>query len=186
MTEIIDDPAPADRLGDLARIAAGDEAAICELLETLVTDRVLQPAIRRYLFNEDDVAMVEQQTLVVVAFKLDRWSGRGAFSPWVRQVAANEAKTLIRSRDRSGRRSVHCRVTSGHRRAASSSPTRVRVPRHKRHSWHRRGNSEDESPSRPPGLGRRTDCDRRKRSGLTSLGQPLLPPSAQGIASATP
>lgn len=90
----------AARLTDLATRAPTDPAALDQLLELLVGERVLQPVIRRYLFAEDDVAMVEQQALLAVAFKLDRWSGRGGFAPWIRQVAANEAKTLIRSRDR--------------------------------------------------------------------------------------
>lgn len=81
-------------------MAKQDESAMRDLLDVLMRERLVQPAIRRYLFNEDDVAMVEQQTLVVVAFKLAQWSGQGDFQPWVRQVAANEAKTLIRSRER--------------------------------------------------------------------------------------
>jgi len=87
-------------LDDLAFAAQANDAALSELLAAIIRDRVAQPAIRRYLFNEDDVDVVEQQVLVGVAFKLDQWSGTGAFSGWVRQIAANEAKDLIRSRER--------------------------------------------------------------------------------------
>lgn len=80
--------------------ATGDAEAMHRLLRHLIDNRTLQPPIRRYLFNEDDVSMVEQQTLVAIAFKIDQWSRRGDFAPWARQIAANEAKTLIRSRDR--------------------------------------------------------------------------------------
>lgn len=89
-----------DPLTSLAERALDDETAMSELLSRLLRDGEIQPPIRRYLFNEDDVAMAEQQTLVAVAFKLGQWSRRGAFGPWVRQVAANEAKTLIRARAR--------------------------------------------------------------------------------------
>lgn len=91
---------PVDSLTLLAERAVDDQVAMSELLARLLRDGEVQPPIRRYLFNEDDVAMAEQQTLVAVAFKLGQWSGRGAFGPWVRQVAANEAKTLIRARSR--------------------------------------------------------------------------------------
>ncbi|MEM7273281.1 MAG: RNA polymerase sigma factor [Actinomycetota bacterium] len=96
----MNDRGRADDLTALATEARTDPAAMGRLLDRLVAERTLQGVIRRYVFNEDDVAMVEQQTLLVVAFKLDRWSGRGDFGPWIRQAAANEAKMLIRSRER--------------------------------------------------------------------------------------
>ncbi len=89
-----------DDLTGLARRAANNPLAMDELLDRLLRERILQPPIRRYLFAEDDVDIVEQQTLVAVAFKIGQWSGTSAFGSWVRQIAANEAKDLIRSRDR--------------------------------------------------------------------------------------
>ena len=92
--------AEPDELSQLAQRARQDQQAMDELLARLLAERILQPPIRRYLFAEDDVDVVEQQALVAVAFKIDQWSGTGAFGSWVRQIAANEAKDLIRSRDR--------------------------------------------------------------------------------------
>lgn len=90
----------SDPLTAKAVDATKDAAAMHGLLQHLLSNQTLQPPIRRYLFNEDDVSMAEQQALVAIAFKIDQWSQRGDFAPWARQIAANEAKTLIRSRDR--------------------------------------------------------------------------------------
>ncbi len=117
-----------DVLTSLAERAMDDRAAMSDLLSRLLRDGVIQPPIRRYLFNEDDVALAEQQTLVAVAFKLGQWSGRGAFGPWVRQVAANEAKTLIRSRER--RRAYEDEAATG---GAASNRTAAFVERMSSH-----------------------------------------------------
>ena len=86
-------------LGLATAARAGDARAKDELLAAVISERLLQPPIRRYLFSADDVEQAEQLSLVAISFKLDQWSGE-SFSAWARQLAANEAKMIIRSRVR--------------------------------------------------------------------------------------
>lgn len=97
MTEPLDDVA----LTDLARAAQrGDVGALDRFLGALVAGQQLRPPIRRFLFADDDVQLAEQQALVALASKLDTWQGGESVMGWARQIAANEAKMVIRSRER--------------------------------------------------------------------------------------
>lgn len=105
-----DEHADVDTLTTLALRARSSEhqsgtdahggPALDALLRAVIDDKTLRPTIRRFLFSEDDVATAEQQALVAIAFNLASWSGDGDITPWFRQVAANEAKMIIRARDR--------------------------------------------------------------------------------------
>lgn len=77
----------------------GDRAKLEELLRALLAGGLLRPPIRRYLFAEDDVQLAEQQALVAISTKLDSWRG-DSLTSWANQIAANEAKMVIRSRER--------------------------------------------------------------------------------------
>ncbi len=92
----------ARRVVDAGEAPEGTERrnAMDDLLSALIERRTLRPAIRRFLFSEPDVASAEQQALVAISFGLDSWSGEGDITPWLRQIAVNEAKMIIRGRER--------------------------------------------------------------------------------------
>ncbi len=94
------DPRGAEVLERLARSGADDPHALDALLAALAANGVARPAIRRYLLDDHDVADAEQATLAVVGLRLGDWERRSRFTSWLHQVAANEAKMLIRARDR--------------------------------------------------------------------------------------
>ncbi len=97
MTDPLDDAA----LTALARSAqGGDDDALHAFLRALMNGGQLRPPIRRFLFADDDVQLAEQQALVAVSTKLNSWSGGESVMGWARQIAANEAKMVIRSRER--------------------------------------------------------------------------------------
>ena len=102
-----------DELTELARSVReqDDDGARDALLRAIVSEGLLQPPIRRFLFDENDVSVAEQQALVAVSRSLGQWSGSGSVVPWLRQIAANEAKMLIRSRDR--RRTYETAASNG-------------------------------------------------------------------------
>lgn len=86
---------------ELARAAkSGNATALEDLLRTLLDQKLLRPPVRRFLFDDDDVQLAEQQALVAISTKLSSWSETGEFLGWARQIAANEAKMIIRGRDR--------------------------------------------------------------------------------------
>ena len=88
-------------MSELAHLAqAGDSDALDALLRALMKGKKLRPPIRRFLFTEDDVQLAEQQALVAISQKLDSWHNDESVMPWCRQIAANEARMLIRSRSR--------------------------------------------------------------------------------------
>ncbi len=101
-----DDPADLTRLARHVLVASSDPAdddrrgALDALLSAIIDGKTLHPPIRRFLFGEDDVANAEQQALVAISFNLDSWSQEGEIAPWLRQIAANEAKMIIRARER--------------------------------------------------------------------------------------
>ncbi len=78
----------------------GDSDALNDLLRHFIDAGLLRPPIRRFLFAEEDVQLAEQQALVAIATKLDSWRGGNGILAWARQIAANEAKMLIRARER--------------------------------------------------------------------------------------
>ncbi len=78
-----------------------------DLLLTLLREhRVLHPPIRRYLMADDDIDAAEQQALVSIAYGAPSYSGTGSARSWMNQIAANEAKMLIRSRERHASRAA--------------------------------------------------------------------------------
>lgn len=84
----------------LAAAAASHSVCLDEVLRLVRADGIVVPPIRRYLIAEDDVDMAEQQALVAIALGISSYSGTGSAEAWMRQIAANEAKMLIRSRAR--------------------------------------------------------------------------------------
>lgn len=84
----------------LTSAAAEHHRCLDEVLRLVRADRIVVPPIRRYLIAEDDVDMAEQQTLVAIAVGIGSYSGTGSAEAWMRQIAANESKMLIRSRAR--------------------------------------------------------------------------------------
>jgi len=95
--------APLDdsELTRLARDAqGGDAAALDRLLAGLIEGGHLRVPIRRFLFADDDVQLAEQQALVSLSTNLASWRGGDSVMGWARQIAANEAKMVIRARER--------------------------------------------------------------------------------------
>lgn len=91
---------------DALTASAQNRHCLDVLLAVLRDHRVLHPPIRRYLMTDDDIDGAEQQALVSIAFKVETYSGAGAALSWMNQIAANEAKMLIRSRDRHSSRAA--------------------------------------------------------------------------------
>ncbi len=83
----------------LVGAAAGSPECLDELLRLVREHGMVMPPIRRYLIAEDDVDAAEQQSLVAIAVGIGSYAGGNAES-WMKQIAANEAKMLIRSRAR--------------------------------------------------------------------------------------
>ncbi len=99
LTRAFDDDRPATL--QALTVAAATNAACLNTLLALVRDhKIVIPPIRRYLIAEDDVDAAEQQTLVSIANGCGSYSGTGSAESWMKQIAANEAKMLIRSRAR--------------------------------------------------------------------------------------
>lgn len=87
-------------LDTLAQAASTDTAALDALLCLIDRHGLSRPALRRILIAIDDVADAEQSTLAVVATKVGQYHGSARFTTWLHQVASNEAKMLIRARER--------------------------------------------------------------------------------------
>jgi len=97
----VSEPLDDEALTDLARLAQdGDAAALDRLLAALIHGGQLRVPIRRFLFADDDVQLAEQQALVSLSTNLGSWSGGPSVMGWARQIAANEAKMVIRARER--------------------------------------------------------------------------------------
>jgi RNA polymerase sigma-70 factor, ECF subfamily len=94
------DPQAHVLLGELAARAVGEPAAMDVLLALIVQHGLSRGAIRRMLIDEHDIADAEQATLAVVALRVDTYEQRARFTTWLHEVAANEARMLIRSRSR--------------------------------------------------------------------------------------
>lgn len=84
----------------MLRAAPGAPPCLDLLLEILRRHRLLHPPIRRYLLADDDVDAAEQQALVAIAYGAHSYRGTSSARSWMNQIAANEAKMLIRSRER--------------------------------------------------------------------------------------
>lgn len=87
-------------LDALASAAAASPHALEALITVLQTNRVAQPAIRRFIIDADDIDDIEQATMAQVALKVEQFDGRSKFATWVFTVAGNEAKMMLRSRQR--------------------------------------------------------------------------------------
>ena len=83
-----------------ARRAATEPAALELLLAVIDEHGIARPALRRYLIDGDDLADAEQAALAVVGVKIDQFAGTSRFTTWLHQVASNEARMLIRARER--------------------------------------------------------------------------------------
>ncbi len=93
------DPQGHELLDSLA--AAAHQPDALALLLRLVDDHQLsRPAIRRVLIDETDVADAEQATLAVVGLRVGSFEGRARFTTWLHQIALNESRMLVRSRER--------------------------------------------------------------------------------------
>ncbi len=86
--------------------SASSQYCLDLLLSLLREHRVLHPPIRRYLMTDDDIDGAEQQALVAIAYGVGSYTGSGAALSWMNQIAANEAKMLIRSRERHASRAA--------------------------------------------------------------------------------
>lgn len=89
-----------------SRYGTGSEHCLDLLLSLLREHRILHPPIRRYLMTDDDVDSAEQQALVAIAYAVSSYRGSGSALSWMNQIAANEAKMLIRSRQRHASRAA--------------------------------------------------------------------------------
>lgn len=70
------------------------------VLRTVEQHRLARPALHRLLIDTDDIEDAEQATLVAVGLRLDQFAATSRFTTWLHQIATNEAKMLIRSRER--------------------------------------------------------------------------------------
>lgn len=86
--------------------ASGSQRCLDVLLALLRKHRLLHPPIRRYLMTDDDIDGAEQQALVAIAYGVSSYRGTGSALSWMNQIAANEAKMLIRSRERHASRAA--------------------------------------------------------------------------------
>lgn len=92
--------AAEDLLDELAGRAPLEPAALDVLLELVDRHGLARPAIRTLLITDADVDDVQQAVLAVIALRIRQFEGRSRFSTWLHRVAVNEAKMLIRSRQR--------------------------------------------------------------------------------------
>jgi RNA polymerase sigma-70 factor (ECF subfamily) len=78
-----------------ARAAAGDEAALAEILQAV------RPQVRRrvakFLPCREDAEEAVQDTLMTVATKIHTFKGTGSFAGWLTVVATNCARQTYRS-----------------------------------------------------------------------------------------
>lgn len=90
-------PIADDRYDAVAlRAREGDTAALDELLVLIDAEGLAGVAVRRVLLNQQAVADVCQDVLVVVAESIGKWDGRGRFTTWLWSVARNKAVDHLR------------------------------------------------------------------------------------------
>jgi RNA polymerase sigma-70 factor (ECF subfamily) len=79
----------------VARLQAGDEAAVQELAERY-RPRISQLAMR-YMKNREDAEEVTQDVLVKVCRKIGAFRGDSAFSSWIYRITFNTAMSRLRT-----------------------------------------------------------------------------------------
>jgi RNA polymerase sigma-70 factor (ECF subfamily) len=79
----------------LARLQAGDERAVDELVDTFGT-RIYQLAFR-YLRNKEDAEEVAQDVLYKVYRKVGAFRGDAALSSWIYRITFNTAMSRLRT-----------------------------------------------------------------------------------------
>ncbi|MEE8600793.1 sigma-70 family RNA polymerase sigma factor [Euzebya tangerina] len=94
------DPKGKQLLDALAAAAGTSPHALAALLMTLDRHRVARPALHRVLIAPTDIDEAEQATLAAVALGIGQFDGRSAFTTWLHTVASNEARMVLRSRQR--------------------------------------------------------------------------------------
>jgi len=94
------DNVAAVMLDALAQGAPANPVALEVLLQLVRDHRLARPAIHKVLLTEQDVADAEQATLASVALGIGGFAGRSRFTTWLHQIALNEARLLVRSRER--------------------------------------------------------------------------------------
>jgi len=75
---------------------AGDAQALDSLLYAIDSRRLAEPAIRRLLFEPDDIADVAQNVLIAVAEKAGSFRGESKFTTWLFGVARNKSLEFLR------------------------------------------------------------------------------------------
>lgn len=83
-------------LEDLARAAAGGDAAALEELLAQIQPRV-QRIVGRMLLHPQDAEEAAQDALLSVARNIGRFEGRSRFTTWLHAVASNSARSTYRT-----------------------------------------------------------------------------------------
>jgi RNA polymerase sigma factor (sigma-70 family) len=78
-----------------ARVAAGDQAALPELLQAIRPQ--VQRRVSKFLPYREDAEEAAQDTLMTVATKIHTFKGTGSFAGWLTVVATNQARQTYRS-----------------------------------------------------------------------------------------
>src|SRR5919109_524797 len=79
----------------LARLQAGDEHALVELIDTY-GPKIYQLALR-YLRNKEDAEEVAQDVLFKVYRKVSAFRGDAALSSWIYRITFNAAMSRVRT-----------------------------------------------------------------------------------------
>ncbi|MGL4744837.1 MAG: sigma-70 family RNA polymerase sigma factor, partial [Dermatophilaceae bacterium] len=90
----------AHELLDALAAGAADATWLGVLLRLCDQFHLARSGVRRVLLDEHDVADAEQAALAATALGVGNFDGRSRFTTWLHQVALNEARMLIRTRDR--------------------------------------------------------------------------------------
>lgn len=103
MTHLLPAATPAPRtmaivtdLDELARRAAGGDQAALEDLLRQIQPRVLRQ-VARFLPHRQDAEEAAQDVLLKVATRISTFEGRAAFTTWLYEVTANQARQTYRS-----------------------------------------------------------------------------------------